>query len=220
MLERKKIGLRVAEIQQRLGLTGAQLADSLDTSASYISDIKNKYSKPSLEVLERLANRYHIDIEWLLTGNGDMIRERESMVSNGRRMRELPVLGEVPCGLAVSSFTEEHPRETVLVGNISQSREAFILTARGESMLPRIEPGDKLVCQQSELHEVRDGDIVVVSFNTSIGLAETNCKVIRFYDRATRVVLMPLNAEYEAQEFPIRDIHRVYKVKQVIRELR
>ena len=218
-MERKKIARRIAQIQERFGLNGAQFAESLGTSPSYVSDMKLRASKPSLEVLERLASEFKVDLEWLLTGDGDMVRIDGDGRGGRERLAWLPVVGEVPCGVPVTSFTDDRHAERVAVAGAPRDRDAFVLVARGESMLPRIEPGDKLVCVPAEMQEIRDGDIVVVSFHAGVGASESNCKVIRLYDR-TRVVLQPLNPEYDAQEFSLKEIYKIYKVKQLIREVR
>ena len=218
-MERRKIARRIAQIQERFGLNGAQFAETLGTSPSYVSDMKVRQSKPSLEVLERLAQEFHVDLEWLLTGEGDMVRFDGHGGAGRERISYLPLVGEVPCGVAVSAFTDDRQAERIAVPGVANDRGAFVLIARGDSMTPRIEPGDKLVCSEAELREVKDGDIVVVSFHAGIGVSETNCKVIRFYDR-TRVVLQPLNPDYDAQEFSLKEIFKIYKVRQLIREVR
>ncbi len=220
MIKRKDISKRIAQIQEEIGLNGIDFADQLGTSASFLSDIKNQQKKPSIEILAKLSEKFNINIDWLLRGIGDMFYETEVILPIHKRMKLLPVVGEVQCGIPLGEYDNATQRETILVGNITGGRESFVLIARGDSMMPRIESGDKLVCVATEKREIRDGDIVIISFVSSVGITESNCKIIRFYDKDNRFVLMSLNPNYPAQEYPITDIYRIYKVKQIIRELR
>ncbi len=217
MLDRKDLSKRIAQIQEETGLNGIEFANRLGTSPSYLSDIKNKQKKPSIDVLEKLSEEFKINLDWLLRGIGEMFSEEGLVQPNRKRMRRLPILGEVQCGIPISQYDDIATHETLHVDNISTGKEAFVLVAKGDSMLPYVEPNDKLVCIAAERRDIRDGDLVIVSFRSGVGTSESNCKTIRFFDRDNRVVLFSLNTQNPPQEYLFADLYKIYKVKQIIR---
>ena len=63
---RERIGARLRQLRGER--TQADLAKELGVSASYISAVEVGASKPSLELLMALSERYGVSIDWLLTG--------------------------------------------------------------------------------------------------------------------------------------------------------
>lgn len=64
---------RLAEIRKRSGLTQAEFAKKIRVSRSFLSEVENLKSKPSLEMIVGVAAHFseHADPYWLLLGQGD-----------------------------------------------------------------------------------------------------------------------------------------------------
>jgi len=73
-MEKKTLGDRIKEVRQANNLTQQAFAISLNTSAGYISEIEAGKKIPGSEFLISLKRVYQIDIDWLLTGEGEMKR--------------------------------------------------------------------------------------------------------------------------------------------------
>ena len=69
---------RIAQIMQKEGLSNVEFADKIGISTSSLSHIFNGRNKPSLEVVMRIHKAYpHINLNWLLYGEGSMQEENQ-----------------------------------------------------------------------------------------------------------------------------------------------
>ncbi|MDR2194632.1 MAG: helix-turn-helix transcriptional regulator [Treponema sp.] len=71
---------RLKEIRTKSGLMQKDFAVSLDTSYSVISDIERGAREPSRQILIALAERYQVDLNWLLLGvrNSEMTSHNQT----------------------------------------------------------------------------------------------------------------------------------------------
>ena len=67
------IGKRFKEFRFFLHLSQTDISKSLGLSGAFISHLENNKANPSLHTLIKLQNKYNLDINWLLTGNGNII---------------------------------------------------------------------------------------------------------------------------------------------------
>ena len=58
-----KIGKNIQAIRKSNGYTQERLAEKIEVSVRYISDIEQDRAKPSYEVLIRICNLFHIGID-------------------------------------------------------------------------------------------------------------------------------------------------------------
>ncbi len=66
------IGKRFKEIRKSLKLNQTELSNEIKLTQSAISQIEKNLISPSSEVLINISLAYKIDINWLLTGKGEM----------------------------------------------------------------------------------------------------------------------------------------------------
>ena len=85
----KKIGGRIKEARLRAGLTQAQLAETVNLSIKYVSNLECGAKAPKLDTLVKLANALHTDANSLLADVLDCRTEIE-LTELSRQMRELP----------------------------------------------------------------------------------------------------------------------------------
>ncbi len=62
-----KIGKKIQAIRRSNGYTQEKLAESIEVSVRYISDIEQDKSKPSYEVLVRICNLFNIGMDELFS---------------------------------------------------------------------------------------------------------------------------------------------------------
>jgi SOS-response transcriptional repressor LexA len=65
-------------IQEKSGLNKTAFAESIGISRSHSHHIENGMQKPPREVLEKLANTYNINLNWLISGIGFSGLEEET----------------------------------------------------------------------------------------------------------------------------------------------
>ena len=62
-----KIGKNIQQIRKSNGYTQEKLAESIEVSVRYISDIEQDRSKPSYEVLIRICNLFHVTLDQIFS---------------------------------------------------------------------------------------------------------------------------------------------------------
>lgn len=97
-------------IMDREKLTAGAFAESIGVAQATISHIlgpRNKY--PSTEVILRLHQRYNdINLEWLLTGDGEMSNSPNSSIESGF---DYPLFAENPLNPSEESAPVENRKE-------------------------------------------------------------------------------------------------------------
>ena len=71
MENKEFIGSRLKDIRKYLRLTQKELAEKLDISDGYISDIEKGKKKPGRDLLEKLIERFNVNISYLFEGKGE-----------------------------------------------------------------------------------------------------------------------------------------------------
>ena len=65
-----KVGQRIKACRKEAGLTLKQLSERVGISVSFLSDIENGRSNPSLERLESMADKLGTSVSWLMGEDG------------------------------------------------------------------------------------------------------------------------------------------------------
>lgn len=73
----KLIGNRFKQIRKLLSKSQEQLATELDVTKQAISNIETCKSFPSIQLLYKLCHDYDVNINYLLTGNGEIFVIKE-----------------------------------------------------------------------------------------------------------------------------------------------
>ena len=89
-MDAQKVGKRIQEIRKARGLTQAELAQQVDLSTKYISNIECGFKTPKLNTFVSIANALQCDANVLLSDVLDVATAQESeMISE--RLLSLPV---------------------------------------------------------------------------------------------------------------------------------
>lgn len=109
-------------IMDREKLTAGAFAESIGVAQATISHIlgpRNKY--PSTEVILRLHQRYNdINLEWLLTGNGEMSNSTDASIESGF---DYPLFAENPVNPSEEADTAENRKEIALENPVNAPKE-------------------------------------------------------------------------------------------------
>jgi transcriptional regulator with XRE-family HTH domain len=128
------IGKRFKEIRKSLKLNQTELSNEIKLTQSAISQIEKNLISPSSEVLINISQAYKIDINWLLTGKGEMFlsdnkEPQEKRVDNNelinlrRRYDQL----EKVCNDLKKSI-EESEKECSILSNKNQELNQELFT--------------------------------------------------------------------------------------------
>lgn len=164
------------------GLSLNALAEESGVPSSSLSRYLSKKINFPMKYVEPVAKALGTTEQYLL----GLSSEYESM-HNAR----IPVLGEIACGLPI--LAEENVSEYVTIPLeliASDESEYFFLKAEGQSMVPTIMPGSKVLIHQQDT--VEKGKIAAVLFLDS---GEATLKRIKY--SGNMLFLSPGNMEYD-----------------------
>ena len=69
---------RISKVIEYSELTSSEFADEIDVRRSSVSHIPSGRNKPSLDFITKVKDRFpELEWEWLINGNGKMIKEKE-----------------------------------------------------------------------------------------------------------------------------------------------
>lgn len=156
----------------------------------------------------RIANSCDLNVEWLKTGKGEMLKAQET-ISVKNFTDGVPYYDEdFLLGFdEIAGPTNEHPE--YLINMPGYEKATLWCNASGHSMEPEINNGDIIALQRIE-------DFSFLPFGDIYGFITTNgLRTIKRLGRSDRdgfYKLIPTNKEYDTQEIPINKIALVYRV--------
>lgn len=68
---------RLRLLRKTLGLTQEQFGNKIGRKASYISNVERGITTPSIAFLFRVSHEYDVEVGWLKTGQGNMMKSSE-----------------------------------------------------------------------------------------------------------------------------------------------
>ena len=213
------IGDRIRQLRLALQLKQVDMARDMKINASALSQLESGRTKPSLETITELGNRYKVDLHWLITGEGLMFGANESkeLPSKGwdnfkqildSRLEEIvqarldlldadsidiPVTGEIAAGEPIENTGDTVEVVTVRRSMIGGQEGEFIaLRVNGRSMEPDIRNNDVVLIRQSNEWRQLNGKICAVRIDGGITL-----KKLMLDDEKRMIVLVPLNEDFQ-----------------------
>ncbi len=120
----------------------------------------------------------------------------------------LPLLGRIAAGQPIEAV--ENP-ETISLGDITRSKDVFVLQVKGESMKDEhIVDGDYVLVEKAE--SARDGEIVVALVDG------TEATLKRFYREGSNIRLQPSNTAMKPIMVPAKSVQLQGRVIGVLRK--
>lgn len=167
-----EISARIAETIERVGENPNSFAKCLGYSrAQTIYDILSGKSAPSYDFFNRFANTEYsaiINLQWLLTGKGDMLKTPNSSNTppiNERSTEPATHVPEgsqkgiplIPLSAMAGAFTEdtqvmEYECERYVIPAFKGAD--FLIQVKGDSMQPTYYSGDLVACQRVPLNDL------------------------------------------------------------------
>ena len=105
------VGKRLKEIRSTLDSSQTHMAKTLGIAQSTLSQIESEHSQPSFDVLNRLAARYAVNLNWLVLGTGDMFIESTTPSYSPGRMLNIPMVHHEAKASYANSRIQDKPEE-------------------------------------------------------------------------------------------------------------
>lgn len=168
-----------------------------------------------------LAYAPDVNIEWLITGKGDMLRNKE-VVTQRKAEPALPVLENshegiplIPLSAMAGAFTGETSVMEYERYVIPAFKGAdFLIPVKGDSMQPTYYPGDLVACQRIPLNDL------FFQWNKTYVLDTKQGPLIKRVRRGSdddHVLIVSDNAEYEPFELEKSQFYGVALVRGLVR---
>ena len=156
-----------------------RLAEYLNVPRSYISRWVNdeKYNFP-YEYINEIASFFKIDPSYFVSDTNQIIKY-------------LPLIGSASCGVPTNHFYGDYGEYELIPVPAELYKEGrYYVRADGESMLPKIRPGDEVMCDKEAF--IDNGNIVHYTLNDS----ESGIKKVVLDENGRPVMFVPLNDKY------------------------
>lgn len=208
------INKRIKEIAEKVfsnNITAMAKATFISRTTIY-GIIGEKEVTPGYDILRRIVEMEtpKISIEWLMTGEGDMIVSRDSpeLCSEEETRPRIPmsVAAGTLCGFAES--VKAHDCELVPVVKAFPEYD-YTIIVKGDSMEPKFEGGDEIAIRRVA---------GIIEWGKPYVLDTADGAVLkRLYDEGDKFRCVSFNKEYPDFEVLKSDVFGVYKVVGLIR---
>lgn len=174
-------------------MTQRDLAIKLGISSSTIAMMERGERKPSIEMLELIADYFDVRLDDLSGRNNCTKTLKHPSVTSDTIT--FPVIGEVAAGyneIALENWIGEIIEVPKSYLNGRKNDDFFVLSVKGNSMYPMYLDGDKvLVLKQNALN--KSGDVGVIIYEDEMA----TLKKIEFVRGQNWLKLIPINPEYQ-----------------------
>ena len=192
-----------------------RFAKLLETNEARIRSYLTGAVQPKYDFLEAVGNRLGVSIDWLITGEGRMLRaenradrEAKKKAPHNTPPEGLPVFDcDFTCGF--DELENDQTTQPSFYMDTTFNRQADLWCAvQGRSMLPDLEPGDKIALRRVTIDNLEPGNIYAVVLD---GL-RTVKKLRRVPGDPSMLEFVASNPEYGTERYPINRILQLYKV--------
>ena len=187
----------IKEICVEKDISLSELARRTDMAKSAISRYFNKTRQFPLNRVNDFAKALNTTPEYLLDVTPKQISSSESSNSHSIKAVKIPVLGDVAAGIPIEAVEEILDYEEI-DEDLAKKGEFFGLRIKGNSMSPRIQPGDVVIVRVQK--DAESGDIVIAKINGDDACCK---KLLKHNDGIT---LLSFNPDYEPLSFNKNDV--------------
>lgn len=174
--------IRIRKIITQTGLSDTGFAESIGIRQSTLSNMFTRESDPKAEVLQKIREKYNINSEWLLTGEGAMFISEETLpaVCN----EAIPILSQkVSCGSGVNWESEQNIVEYLDIKDLAlKNRPLYGFRVNGTSMIGAGIRNNDIVVFSSQQNLAYNDGIYVFSLD-----GDVYCKRLEFDPIASRI---------------------------------
>ena len=171
-----------------------RFAKLLETNEARIRSYLTGAVQPKYDFLEAVSEKLGVSIDWLISGEGRMLRaenraEREAKKKAQRELEQegLPVFDcDFTCGFD-DVENDQTARPSYFMDTTFNRQADLWCSVQGRSMLPDLEPGDKIALRRVTILRRVPEDPTMLDFVAS-------------------------NPEYGTERYPINRILHLYKV--------
>lgn len=209
-MENDTIGGRIATLINELaGGVNTQFAANIGVNEANLRGYIQRGIVPKCDVIEKIVKYYDIDANWLLTGEGSMLRSEEpqtKLVSFDQNVGK-PYYDVDFCGGFQDVFNDQTivPTSNIYVAGFDDA--TLWCNVYGHSMEPKINHGDIIALRECRIDSIQYGEIYAVVMDEI-----RTVKILRKSQDPDMLRFIPINKDFDEQDFPKSRIIRVFEV--------
>ena len=189
-------------------------ANAIGVTPSVVDNIVGKrQGKPSFDVVEKVSALAEINIDWLITGKGDMLKSSKGIkpTKDGTGIPLIPVEAMAGCFTGSQTFLLQECDHYVVP---AFKNADFLIYVRGDSMQPRYFSGDMVACKMLSPTDLffQWGKVYVLDTDQGALIK----KVEQGTDDET-ITLVSENENYKPFQIPRRAVYHIAIVMGLIR---
>lgn len=204
------VGKRIKELRLSRGMTLEELGNKVGVGKSTVRKWETgEIANMRRDKIQKLADALNIPVGELM-GWENVNGNRTS--TKGVRSGIIPVLSEIPCGTSMKVYANITDDVVEIEESLAQTGEYYGLRAKGDSMLPKIEPGDIMIIHAQ--NDVESGQVAIIKVG-----GEVTCKRVKKYrDGIELIGINPLYTpkfftKEQIKEEPVEIVGRVTEVR-------
>lgn len=200
-------------IKELYGNNQSSFAKAVGVTPTVIANVVGtRRGKPSFDVMEKVCANANISPDWLLTGLGPMLKSPSPTAPIGPTISTETGTGTPYYDVDfLGGFTEIiNSQTTIPTYNIivpGFEKATLWCNVTGHSMEPKINHGDIIALRQCAVQDIQYGEIYAVVLDTI-----RTIKIIRRATTPDTLLYVPINPNYDQQEFPLSRILHIFEV--------
>ncbi|MFC4746717.1 S24 family peptidase [Flavobacterium branchiicola] len=217
---------RVREYLDYKGITKYKFCNDLGFSNKFLDNSSNMGTDKACKILHHYPD---LNSEWLLTGNGTMIKEENTslvIMNNDRKTvdslqasQEIPLYDlEAVAGLRelFSSGEPQRILDTIKIPNLPKCDGAISVT--GDSMYPLLKSGDIILYKETEFENIFFGEMYLLSVKLNDWEEYITVKYVQKSEQGQDYVkLVSQNSHHQPKDIHISKISALALIKASIR---
>jgi phage repressor protein C with HTH and peptisase S24 domain len=217
---------RVREYIDYKGITKYKFCNDLGFSNKFLDNSSNMGTDKACKILHHYPD---LNSEWLLTGNGPMIKEENTslvIINNDRKTvdslhvgQEIPLYDlEAVAGLRelFSSGEPQRILDTIKIPNLPKCDGAISVT--GDSMYPLLKSGDIILYKETEFENIFFGEMYLLSVKLNDWEEYITVKYVQKSEQGQEFVkLVSQNSHHQPKDIHISKISALALIKASIR---
>jgi phage repressor protein C with HTH and peptisase S24 domain len=217
---------RMKEYLDYKGITKYKFCNDLGFSNKFLDNSSNMGTDKACKILHHYPE---VNSEWLLTGNGPMLKENSTdivIINNDRKTvdslhlsQEIPLYDlEAVAGLR-ELFNSGKPQrilDTIKIPNLPKCDGAISVT--GDSMYPLLKSGDIILYKETEFENIFFGEMYLLSVKLNDWEEYITVKYVQKSEQGHEFVrLVSQNSHHQPKDIHISKISALALIKASIR---
>lgn len=204
---------RVKHLRISLGLNSGEFALKAGIDPRNYSSIETGKRAIGDRVMRDICNAFDVNIDWLLTGEGEMLKESPFITSPNSVIRYWPELIATGGDRIVFNAEQRSGFQEMRLPNFTDCTDAIPLI--GDSMYPRYKSGQIIVVKPWVESFIEYGQIYLIVTRSNY----CTIKYLRPCSDRSKITCCSENAEcYPPFEIPLDEISNLYIVKGAIEQ--